>query len=71
MLTSTPTVSVEINGHGTYTCFTDALDGIIRQYGRLTIDELHQLTYNRTLINFSGVRDRSALLVVIADYEGF
>lgn len=68
---ATPTVTVDIAGRGKFNCFTNTLDGVIAEYGQLPIEQLQKLTYDRTLIDFSDVRDHSALLVVIADYEGF
>lgn len=71
MRIATPTVTVDIYGHGTFNTWTNTLDGVILQYGKLPIEKLQKVAYDRTLIDFGNVRDRSALLVVIADYEGF
>jgi hypothetical protein len=67
----TPTVSVTISGIGTYSTFTNTLDGIMFEYKGKTVEDLAADLKNRTGIDFSEVRDKSALLVVIADYEGF
>jgi len=68
---STPPVSVTITGLRTYSTFADTLDAAIGAYRDESRDELVKILKDRTALDFSDVRDRSALLVVIADYEGF
>jgi hypothetical protein len=67
----TPTVSVTINGLGTFATWTNTLDSAIARYLPDTTEHLIKIVNERTGLDFSDVRDKSALLVIIADYEGF
>ncbi len=67
----TPTVSVNIDGVGHFSTFADTFDGALRQYGDMSLDELVALANYRTNADFTGVRNKSALILAIADYEGF
>lgn len=67
----TPTVSVTIAGLGTYSTFTNTLDSVMHEYLPTTSENLANILKARTGLDFSDVRDKSALLVVIADYDGF
>lgn len=66
-----PTVSLTVSGIGTYSTFTNTLDGIMHYYRAETAESLAKILNDRTGIDFAEVRDRSALLVILADYEGF
>jgi hypothetical protein len=70
MLYGTPTISVAI-GERTFSTWTNTLDAAIAAFEPATTEELTSFAEERTGLDFTGVTDRVALLVVIADHEGF
>lgn len=67
----TPTIHVTIDGHGKFETWANTLDAITVQYTNTPTDTMRASIEAYSGLDLSDVRDRSALLVIIADYEGF
>jgi hypothetical protein len=71
MAIATPVVTVEIDGHGKFSAFANTVDSVMQYYLPTSVAALRPIVKQRTNIDFDDVHDLTALLVVLADFEGF
>ena len=62
-------VSVDIKGHGLYTCTSDVLDKMIEEHLPSSARELRALVEQRTEAAWGSVTDVSSFLIVLGDFE--
>lgn len=65
-----PTLSLELPGHGTFSVSAARLDDAVSRYLPSSPRQLRAIVEERTQLDYSDVRDASALLIVLADLDG-
>lgn len=68
-MTSTPTITADVPGHGQHKVTSDALDASIAKYLPASPAQLREIVEERTGLDYAQVREVSTFLVILADFD--